>query len=136
MSDFGKTRPMSSVKEVARQQILDLKCSVCQDVPGKLKPVRSKWNFNRVTYMYFDFGRFFLARLVFCTGKSLSEAPFLQNMGSSFFCRTWVWTCCVQKLFWMSETISAHNMFSPGSSLEFSCIEFVIQWTIGRPIVG
>ena len=35
--------------------------------------------------MYFDFGRFFLARLVFCTGKSLSEAPFLQNMGSSFF---------------------------------------------------
>ena len=36
-------------------------------------------------------------------------------------------TCCVQKLFWMSETISVHNMFSPGLSLEFSCIEFVIQ---------
>ena len=48
MSDFGKTKPMSSVKEVARQQILDLKCSVCQDVPGKLKTVRSKRNFNRV----------------------------------------------------------------------------------------
>ena len=47
-SDFGKTKPMSSVKEVARQQILDLKCSVCQDVPGKLKPVRSNRNFNRV----------------------------------------------------------------------------------------
>ena len=30
---------------------------------------------------------------------------FLQNMGR---------TCCVQKLFWTSETISVHNMFSPG----------------------
>ena len=44
---------------------------------------------------------------------------FLQNMGT---------TCCVQKLFWMSETISVHNMFSPGLSLEFPCIEPVIQW--------
>ena len=44
---------------------------------------------------------------------------FLQNMGR---------TCCVQKLFWMSETISVPNMFSPGLSLEFSCIELVIQW--------
>ena len=43
-------------------------------------------------------------------------------------------TCCVQKLFWMSETISVHNMFSPGLSLEFSCIELVIQWTICRHI--
>ena len=25
----------------------------------------------------------------------------------------------------MSETISVHNMFSPGLSLEFSCIELV-----------
>ena len=33
---------------------------------------------------------------------------FLQNMGR---------TCCVQKLFWMSETISVHNMFSPGSNV-------------------
>ena len=41
---------------------------------------------------------------------------FLQNMGR---------TCCVQKLFSMSETISVHNMFSPGLSLEFSCIELV-----------
>ena len=32
-------------------------------------------------------------------------------------------TCCVQKLFWMSETISVHNMFSLCLSLEFSCIE-------------
>ena len=32
----------------------------------------------------------------------------------------------------MSETISVHNMFSPGFSLEFSCIELEIQWTICR----
>ena len=51
---------------------------------------------------------------------------YLQNMGR---------TCCVQKKFWMSETISVHNMFSPGLSLEFSCIELVIQWRIGRHIV-
>ena len=36
-------------------------------------------------------------------------------------------TSCVQKLFKMSITISSHNMFSPGLSLEFSCIELVIQ---------
>ena len=52
---------------------------------------------------------------------------FLQNMGR---------TCCVQKVFWMSETISVHNMFSAGLSLEFSCIKLVIQWTICRHIVG
>ena len=44
-------------------------------------------------------------------------------------------TCCVQKLFWMSEIISVHNMFSPGLSLEFSCIELVIQWKICHHIV-
>ena len=48
------------------------------------------------------------------TGKFLFIVLLLQNMGR---------TCCVQKLFWMSETISVHNMFSPGLSLEFSCIE-------------
>ena len=48
MSDFGKAKPMPSAKEVACQQILDLMCFVCQDVPGKLKTVRSKRNFNRV----------------------------------------------------------------------------------------
>ena len=52
---------------------------------------------------------------------------FWQNMGRTF---------CVQKLSWMLETISVHNMFSPGLSLEFSCIELVIQWTICRHIVG
>ena len=62
------------------------------------------------------------------TGKSLSEALFfLQNMGR---------TCCVQNLFWMSKPISVNNMFSPGLSLEFSCIELVIQWTICCHIVG
>ena len=50
-----------------------------------------------------------------------------QNMGR---------TCCVQKLIWMSEKNSVRNMFSPGLSLEFSCIELVIQWTICHHIVG
>ena len=54
------------------------------------------------------------------TGKSLSETLLFAG---------------VQKLFWMSETISVHNMFSPGLSLEFSCIELVIQWTICCHIV-
>ena len=36
----------------------------------------------------------------------------------------------------MPETISVHNMFSPGLSLEFLCIELVIQWTICRHNVG
>ena len=59
---------------------------------------------------------------------NLSEKLFfLQNMGR---------TCCVQKLFRISETISVHNMFSPGLSLEFSCIELVIQSTICSHIVG
>ena len=52
---------------------------------------------------------------------------FLQNLGR---------TCCVQKMFWMSETISVHNMYSPGLSLEFSCIELVIQWKICFHIVA
>ena len=44
--------------------------------------------------------------------------------------------CYVQELFWISEKNSVHNMFSPGLSLEFSCIELLIQWTICRNIVG
>jgi hypothetical protein len=51
----------------------------------------------------------------------------LQNIGR---------TCWAQKLFWMSETISVCNMFSPGLSLEFSCIELAIQWKICRHIVS
>ena len=42
------------------------------------------------------------------TGKSLSKALFLQNMGRTF---------CVHKLFWVSKTISVHNMFYPCSEL-------------------
>ena len=40
-----------------------------------------------------------------------------------FFLQNMVRTCCVQKLFWLPETISVHNMFSSGLSLELSCIE-------------
>ena len=81
--------------------------------------------------------------LVWFTGKSLSKAlifastnlqydnrlfiklqvqymkiPSVQNMGKTY---------CAQKLFLMSEKNSVHNMFSPGLSLAFSCIELVIQ---------
>ena len=61
------------------------------------------------------------------TGKSLSEALLLSEHGENMLCT---------KKFWMPETISVHNMFSPGLSLEFSCIELVIQWTICHHIVG
>ena len=44
---------------------------------------------------------------------------FLQNMGR---------TCCVQKLSWKSETISVHNIFSPGLSLEFNEQSVIILW--------
>ena len=49
---------------------------------------------------------------------------FLQNIGR---------TCCVQKLFWMSDNFCT---LSPGLRLEFSCIDLVIQWTICCHIVG
>ena len=55
-------------------------------------------------------------------GKSLSEALLFAEHGENML--------CTKILFWMSETISVHNMFSPVLSLEFSCIELVIQWTI------
>ena len=45
-------------------------------------------------------------------------------------------TCRVLKLFLTFWTIFVHNTFSPGLSLEFSCIELVIQWTICCHIVG
>ena len=41
------------------------------------------------------------------TGKSLSEALRLQNMGRTY---------CVQKLFLTFRTIFVHNMFSPRSA--------------------
>ena len=49
------------------------------------------------------------------TGKSLSEALLFAEHGDNMLCTK------------MSETISVRNMFSPGLSLEFSCIELVIQ---------
>ena len=36
----------------------------------------------------------------------------------------------------MSETIAVHNMFSPGLSMEFSCIELVIQMNNLLPYCG
>ena len=52
------------------------------------------------------------------TGKSLSEALLFGEHGENMLCT---------KIVLISETISVHNMFSPGLSLEFSCIELVIQ---------
>ena len=51
-----------------------------------------------------------------------------------FFLQTMGRTCCVKKLSWMSETIYVHNMFSPGLSLEFSCIELIlwVSWCKNR----
>ena len=92
--------------------------SSCYDLQGY------QWNWH-FTYK--------VSQSVWSAGKYLLQASlcqklfFLQNMGR---------TCCVQKIFWMSETISVHNMFSPGLSEEFSCIELVIQWTSCRQILG
>ena len=53
------------------------------------------------------------------TGKSLSEALlFAEHWGEHV-----VYKNCSE----CHETISVQNMFSPGLSLEFSCIELVIQ---------
>ena len=65
------------------------------------------------------------------TGKSLSEALIFGSTNPQYDDRLFIElqvqymkipssnmgrTCCVQKLFWMSETISVHNMSSPGLS--------------------
>ena len=52
------------------------------------------------------------------TGKSLSEALLFAEHGENML---------FTKIVLMSESISVHNMFSLGLSLEFSCIELVIQ---------
>ena len=81
------------------------------------------WIINLVCTMYsFLFSLFTLVQV-----NLFQKLFFLQNMGRTF---------CVQKLFCMSETISIHNMLSPGLSLEFSYIELVIQWIICRHNVG
>ena len=51
------------------------------------------------------------------TGKSLSEALIFAENGENMLC-----TKIVQNI-----RISVHNIFSPGLSLEFSSIEFIIQ---------
>ena len=76
------------------------------------------------------------------TGKSLSEALIFASTNPQYDDRLFIElqlqymkipssnlgrTCCVQKLFLTFRTIFVHNMFSPGLSLEFSCIEVVIQ---------
>ena len=64
----------------------------------------------------------------FCTGKSLSEALlFPEHGGEHVVYRNWS-ECRKQFLY---TTCSPHVL-----SLEFSCIELVIQWTICRHIVG
>ena len=53
-------------------------------------------------------------KMYLITGKSLSEALLFAEHGENMLCTKIV------------LTISVHNMFSPGLSLEFSCIELVI----------
>jgi hypothetical protein len=52
------------------------------------------------------------------TGKFLSEALLFAEHWENMFCT---------KIVLNAKTISVHNMFSPGFSLEFSRIELVIQ---------
>ena len=59
--------------------------------------------------------------LTHSTGKSLSEALLFAEHEENMLCT---------KIVWMSETVSVHNMFSPCLSLELSCIELVIEWTM------
>ena len=76
------------------------------------------------------------------TGKSLSEALIFASTNPQYDGRLFIElqvqymkipssnlgkTCCVQILFLTYRTIFVHNMFSPGLSLEFSCIEPIIQ---------
>ena len=79
------------------------------------------------------------------TGKSLSELLLFEEHGENMLCSEIVLnvkndfctqqvlaqdmgrTSFAQKLFLTFRTISVHNMFFPGLSLELSCIELVIQ---------
>ena len=80
--------------------------------------------------------------ILFSTGKSLSEALIFASTNPQYDNRLFIElhvqymkmprsnlrrTCCEQKLFLTFRTIFVHNMFSPCLSLEFSCIELVIQ---------
>ena len=53
-------------------------------------------------------------RLLSKKAKTLLQVNFCQKL---FFLDNMGRTCCVQKLFCMSKTISVHNMFSPCSEL-------------------
>ena len=128
------------------------------DIPAALHANKMKLVYNTknhrtlISYLNYHFTIFlFVNNLFSVTGKSLSEALIFASTNTQYDDRLFIElqvqymkipssnlgrTCCVQKLFWMSETISVHNMFSPGLNLEFSCIELVIQWTICCHIVG
>ena len=54
----------------------------------------------------------------YSTGKSLPEALLFAEHGENMLCT---------KIVLNVGSISVHNMFSPGLSLEFSCIELGIQ---------
>ena len=62
------------------------------------------------------------------TGKSLSEALLFAEHGENMLCTKIVLN--------VRNDFCINNIFSPGLSLEFSCIELVIQWTICCHIVG
>ena len=111
-----------------------------------------EWVANTYSVILFPSNLAYMAHIITqSTGKSLSEYLVFASTNPQYNNRLFIElkiqymkipnsnlgrTCCVQKLFWMSETISVHNMFSPVLSLEFSCIALVIQWTICRHIVG
>ena len=82
------------------------KCKICESKTCKGKKEIYFWtNFNskdRVRYISWS------KRTLHNTGKSLSEVLIFAEHGR---------TCCVHKFFWMSKTISVHNMFSPCSEL-------------------
>ena len=93
----------------------------CQSF-GKITDIVYGWSQSKIEKQLLSLSPFSLVQVNLC-----QKLFFLQNMRR---------TCCVKKFFWMSETISVHNMFSPGLSLEFSCIELVIQWTISCKILS
>ena len=110
--------------------------------PTSIRYYNSTQNYHCFTYRK-CFG-FSLSFSIFMTvtGKSLSEALIFASTNPQYddimFIELQVQyvkipssnlgrTCCEQKKFLTFRTIFVHNMFSLGLSLEFSCIEHVIQ---------
>ena len=140
-------RVLLNSKECFQQTFrIEMKCKYkskpCKDAIFAQKS--NKWNWPR-------FAITSLMKSIHVTAKSLWEALIFASTNPQNDNRLFIElqvqymkipssnlgrTCCVQKLFCISETISVHNIFSPDLSLEFSCIELVIQWTICRHIVG